>query len=151
MLSTGGNKMKITQEDIDNFKKLEEKISERADEIITIYKKVRDEVFDGGYIKRDKGIPTELYSLNFVRFSHLDAQEIVYSGEELLEFHTVRLPIWCLTSSDVETTIKLMCEKQKANYQEKKEVEARLSEERERALLESLKSKYEAKNIKHTS
>jgi hypothetical protein len=44
-----------------------------------------------------------------------------------------------------------MCEKQKSNHQEKKDAEARLSEDRERALLESLKSKYEAKNTEHTS
>jgi hypothetical protein len=148
--------MNITQQDIDDFKKLEEKISERANEIIAIYKKVRDEVFGDSYPKYDNSRSTELRSLDFVSFSHLDTLEIVYSGDEFLNYgghesHTVTLPIWCLTSSNVETTLKLMCEKQKSNHQEKKDAEARLSEDRERALLESLKSKYEAKNTEHTS
>ena len=142
--------MNITQQDIDDFKKLEEKISERANEIISIYKKVRDEVFGDNYPRYENYRSTELHSLDFVSFSHLDTLEIIYSGDEFWNYgghepHTVALPIWCLTSSDVETTIRMMCEKQKANYQEKKEIEARQLEEKEKALLEGLKSKYEGK------
>ena len=138
----------ITEKELENYNNLWQKISNRATEILEIYRKVRDEVFGTAFSAYAyTGISTELRSADFVTFSGVDSQDIIYTGEEFWSYgghesHTLALPLNYLTCENLDDVLRKEFSKEKEELERQEELKIKLKEMEERALFDKLAEKY---------
>lgn len=137
----------FTEKEFGDYKALYEKVVSRANEILEVYKKIRDEVFCDDCPQYLSGVSTEYYSANHVRFSSVEDQEIIYMGEEFWsrgghESHVLTLPSRYLTSTDFGEELRDKFLKHKGELEQQNELKLRLKEAEERTLLSKLQEKY---------
>lgn len=139
----------LTQKDISNYNELNDRIYKRAEEVLSIYKKVRNEVFGDKFPKGDGIFPTESYSADYVGFKEIDGESIIFTGDEFWSYgghqaHMLSLPLNYLTSTDevIEDTLKIKFFEIRDEERRKKELKAKLDEVKEKEMFKKLQEKY---------
>ena len=140
----------LTQEDISNYNKLHSEICKRAEDVLSIYKKIRDETFGENFPKGDGIFSSELYSVDHVSFQEIDGESVTFTGDEYWSYgghqaHLVNLPLSYLTANNIilENILRVKFREIKEEEQRKQELKAKLDEVAEKAMFEKLREKYE--------